>query len=104
MHEVRSKSEVRSEVRNKEKKNTRNSTRLAHEFTPRGVKSLQPVLAGSGYGTALFLGADEVAVPALGLSQSDGASPLGAHLYGLVSHLVYGVTLEMVRKSVRQNL
>lgn len=77
---------------------------LAHEFAPRGLKSVPPVLVGSGYGTALFVGADEVAVPALGLSQPAGEAPLTAHLYGWASHLVYGVTLEMVRKNVRRKL
>ena len=77
---------------------------VAHEFAPRGLKGLQPVLNGSGYGTALFVGADEVAVPAFGLSPPATEAPLGAHLYGWASHIIYGVTLEMVRKGVRQNL
>ncbi len=77
---------------------------LAYEFTPRPVKGLHPVVAGSGYGTALFLGADEIAVPALGLSEGNGNAPLSSHLYGWASHLVYGLTLEMVRKTVRQIL
>lgn len=76
---------------------------LAYEFTPRRIKSLHPVAAGSGYGTALFLGADEVAVPAIGLAQVVGDAPLSSHLYGWASHLVYGL-LEMVRKTIRKNL
>jgi hypothetical protein len=77
---------------------------LAREFEPRQMRGLHPVIAGSGYGAAVFLGADEVAVPSLGLSQGNGDSPLSAHVYGLLSHLVYGVTLEIVRESVRKRL
>ncbi len=77
---------------------------LAREFEPRQMRSLPPVVTGSGYGAAVFLGADEIAVPSLGLSQGNGASSASSHLYGLLSHLVYGVTLELVRKSVREHL
>ena len=77
---------------------------LACEFTPLPVKNLHPALAGSGYGTALFLGADEVAIPALGLSEAPSETPWSGRLYGWASHLVYGLTLEMVRKTVRQSL
>lgn len=58
--------------------------------------------AGLPYGTAVFLGADEVAVPALGLSKWAKEYPASAHLYGLASHLVYGLSLEMVRRGVRR--
>jgi hypothetical protein len=53
---------------------------LAYGFTPRKVKRLQPLVSGSGFGTALFVGADEVAVPALGLSPGPTKAPIGAHL------------------------
>jgi putative membrane protein len=77
---------------------------LAHEFAPRPAKRLNPLLSGTGYGSLVFLSADEIAVPALGLSQSPDKTPLSSHLYAWVSHLVYGMTLEMVRKSVRERL
>jgi hypothetical protein len=57
-----------------------------------------------GYGGALFAGADEIAVPALGLAPSPKKAPLSQHLYGLASHVVYGVTGEMVRRTVRKYL
>lgn len=66
-----------------------------------------PVAAiGNGlpFGAALFLGADEVAVPALGLSESPTEIPLSTHAYGLASHLVYGLTAEFVRRTVRKVL
>jgi putative membrane protein len=57
--------------------------------------------AGIPFGAILFAGADEVALPALGLSKGPGEYPLSQHLYGLVSHAVYGVTTEAVRRVVR---
>jgi putative membrane protein len=59
---------------------------------------------GTAFGTAVFIGADEIAVPALGLSPSTKGVPLSKHIYGWVSHLVYGVTTEAVRRPVRRAL
>jgi putative membrane protein len=56
---------------------------------------------GAPFGAALFVGADEVALPALKLSRGPREYPLSAHLYGLTSHLVYGLTIELVRRGVR---
>ena len=58
-------------------------------------------LAGIPFGAILFAAADEVALPVLGLSDKSAAYPLSTHLYGLVSHAVYGVTTETVRRMVR---
>jgi putative membrane protein len=58
-------------------------------------------LAGIPFGAILFAGADEVALPALGLAKGPAEYPLSKHLYGLVSHAVYGVTTEAVRRVVR---
>jgi len=58
-------------------------------------------LAGIPFGAILFAAADELALPALGLSDKPAAYPLSTHLYGLVSHAVYGVTTETVRRIVR---
>lgn len=56
---------------------------------------------GTLFGAALFLFADEIAVPALGLSGSPTEAPLSSHAYALVSHFVYGITAEGVRKGIR---
>jgi putative membrane protein len=58
-------------------------------------------LARIPFGAILFAAADEVALPALDLSDKPAAYPLSTHLYGLVSHAVYGVTTETVRRIVR---
>lgn len=69
------------------------------EYAPQVKK-----FAGVPFGAALFLGADEVALPALKLSRGPREYPLSAHLYGLSSHLVYGLTIETVRRTVRRLL
>ena len=68
----------------------------AAEFLPQ-------VRSGFGlpFATAVFLGGDELAVPALGLSKPVKEYPLSRHLYGLASHLVYGASVEAVRRGVR---
>ncbi|HWR50742.1 MAG TPA: DUF1440 domain-containing protein [Bryobacteraceae bacterium] len=57
--------------------------------------------AGLPFGAAVWLGADEIAVPALGLSKPAWESPLSTHVYALASHFVYGLTAELTRRSVR---
>ena len=59
---------------------------------------------GALYGTVLFVGADEVAVPAFGLSKAPAEYPLSSHASALAAHLVYGVTTEIVRQVVRKLL
>jgi putative membrane protein len=73
---------------------------IARELSPDTLLSMHPELAGVGYGSAVFVGADELAVPALGLSESPKDTPLSSHAYGLASHAVYGLTGEPVRKAV----
>jgi len=53
------------------------------------------------FGSTLFVVADEVAVPAFGFSGKPIEFPLSSHLYGLASHLVYGVSVEIVRRGLR---
>jgi hypothetical protein len=69
---------------------------LSVEFLP-----VARVGFGSLFGTVLFLIADEIAVPALGLAPKPTESPLSSHVYGLSSHFVYGIATETVRKGVR---
>lgn len=60
--------------------------------------------AGLAFGAFIWLTADEGVVPALGLSKSPTEYPLSIHAYALSSHLVYGLTAEMVRRAVRRAL
>ncbi len=60
--------------------------------------------AGTGYGALIWVTADEGVVPALGLSKSADEYPLSIHASALASHLVYGLTAEVVRNAVRRVL
>jgi hypothetical protein len=61
------------------------------------------VTAGGGapFGAAVWLAADEGVVPLLGLSKSPAEYPTSTHAYALATHLVYGLTTEIVRRAVR---
>jgi putative membrane protein len=60
--------------------------------------------AGAAFGTGVWLLADEVAVPAAGLSRPVKEIPIATHLYALASHLVYGWVTETVRRAIRRAL
>ena len=72
---------------------------IAAEFVPE-------VTAGAGlpFGTAVWLLVDEGAVPLLHLSKGPTEYPLSTHLYALASHFVYGVTTEVVRRTLRRTV
>lgn len=59
---------------------------------------------GSAFATALFVIADEVSVPAAGLSGKPQEVPVSSHLLGFTSHMVYGWTTEAVRRGTRKLL
>ena len=60
--------------------------------------------AGLPFGAAVWLIADEIIVPALGLSKPPTEIPPSTHAYSIASHLVYGLTTEIVRREVRRAL
>jgi hypothetical protein len=57
--------------------------------------------SGAGFGTTVWLGADEIAMPLLGLSHSTARRPLEMHLQSLMAHLVFGAATEMTRRSLQ---
>ena len=57
--------------------------------------------SGTAFGTTVWLTADEIAMPLLGLSDSTTRRPLEMHLQSLAAHLVYGTTTEMTRRALR---
>jgi putative membrane protein len=59
---------------------------------------------GMPFGTALWFAADEVFVPAFGLSKRPTEYPLSTHASALASHLVYGLSVDAVRRAVRTTL
>lgn len=58
--------------------------------------------AGTAFGTLLFLGADEVAVPAFHLSSPPNKTPATDHLQHWAAHVVYGGSLELIRSLLRR--
>jgi hypothetical protein len=59
---------------------------------------------GAAFGTGVWLLADELAVPAAGLSKPAREIPITTHIYALASHLVYGWITETVRQAIRRAL
>jgi Protein of unknown function (DUF1440) len=64
------------------------------------------VTAGAGlpFGVVFWLVADEIAVPALGLSRPATSYPVTVHAYALASHLIFGACAEGVRRFVRARM
>src|SRR5205814_1570346 len=54
---------------------------------------------GSAYGAAAWALGDEVAVPALGLGKKPTETPISKQFQMLAAHIVYGITLEGVRRA-----
>lgn len=68
------------------------------------LAEIQPLVttgAGIPFGITLWFFADEAGVPAAGLSAAPWEHPPSVHVYALASHLVYGLTTEVVRRLVR---
>ncbi len=55
------------------------------------VRRINPVLAGPAFGTAVFVAAHELIVPALKLSSNPLKEPIPEQIAEFVSHLIYGV-------------
>jgi putative membrane protein len=71
------------------------------------VAAAFPVAAagfGSLFGAVLWAIADEVVVPALGLSKSPTEYPPEVHANALASHVVYGISTDLVRRLIAGRL
>lgn len=71
----------------------------AAEVRPRSASGF-----GLPFGAALFVAADEVAVPALGLAKGPTQVPASKHVAGLASHLVFGAATELFRRGILRAL
>jgi putative membrane protein len=58
-------------------------------------------VSGLPFGAALWVAADEVGVPLAGLARNPAEYPAYRHLTALASHLVFGLTVESVRRALR---
>lgn len=68
------------------------------------LSELSPVVssvAGLPFGAAVWAVADELAVPAFGLSKAPTEMPVSVHASALASHLVYGIATDVVRRALR---
>lgn len=72
---------------------------IAAEFAPRVTTGL-----GTIYATGVWALLDEAAVPAVGLGDPPWKSQPAVQAYGLVSHLVFGVSAELTRRLARAAL
>ncbi|MGE3473999.1 MAG: DUF1440 domain-containing protein, partial [Vicinamibacterales bacterium] len=59
--------------------------------------------SGAGFGTLVWVAADEIAMPVIGWARPQ-RYPISAHLQSFTSHLVFGVTTEVTRRAVRRLL
>ena len=60
-----------------------------------------PALTGICFGTLVFLGADELVVPALNLSQKPSQKSASEHAYEFAGHAVYGLTAGYIVRAMR---
>jgi len=58
-------------------------------------------MGGTGWGMAVWAGADGIAMPLLNLSRPKTEYPLETHAQSYAAHIVFGVTTEVVRRGVR---
>lgn len=57
---------------------------------------------GLAFGSAVFVGADELSLWALGLAGPPTQYPVSAHVQAFAAHCVYGLTTENVRRTIRR--
>lgn len=69
---------------------------MAKANAPRRFRRPPPLISGAAFGSAVFLGAHELTVPALRLAPKPSDSPLSDHASEFAAHLIYGVALEAV--------
>jgi putative membrane protein len=72
-----------------------------------GLSELLPTVSiglGIPYATLLWLGGDEIAVPALGLGKLPTEVPTEEHASKVATHFVYGITLDISRRILRRIL
>ena len=65
------------------------------------IPSVNP-LTGAAWGTVVYLGADTIGMPALGLSEGPQQYTPELYAQGFAAHVVYGVTTDVVRNVVRR--
>ena len=59
---------------------------------------------GAPFGATVMVATEEITSPALRFSQPPRLHEKTTHLYSLLSHIIYGITCDLVRKQVRRML
>ena len=59
---------------------------------------------GAPFGAAVWVLADQIVLPATGLSEPPAAYPVKKNAYSLAAHFVYGVATETARRALRQKI
>ncbi len=75
---------------------------LIRETAPKSLRRMNPAISGAGYGTAVFIGAHEIAVPAFGLGSSPLKEPVPDQISEYLAHLVYGVGTSLTYNAIRR--
>ncbi len=71
---------------------------------PTALRKGSTLVAGSAFGTGLWLFGDELMISLLGLAGGPGRYPLRQHLHRWGAHLTYGVTAAATLKLLRRLL
>jgi putative membrane protein len=74
---------------------------LLKETAPRSFRNMNRGLSGAGYGSLVFLGAHEIAVPALNLGSNPLKEPLADQVSEYLAHIVYGVGTSLTYNAIR---
>ena len=74
---------------------------LLKETAPRSVRRMNPGLSGASYGSLVFLGAHEIAVPALKLGSNPLKEPVADQVSEYLAHIVYGLGTSLTYSAVR---
>jgi putative membrane protein len=75
---------------------------LLKETVPRSLRRMNPGLSGAGYGSLVFLGAHELAVPALKLGSNPLKEPVADQVSEYLAHIVYGIGTSLTYSAVRR--
>jgi putative membrane protein len=75
---------------------------LVRETAPNYLWRINPAISGIVYGTTVFVGAHEVAVPALRLGSNPLKEPVPDQVSEYLAHLVYGVGTSLSYSVIRR--
>jgi uncharacterized membrane protein YagU involved in acid resistance len=75
---------------------------LVRETAPKPLRHMNPAISGAGYGTAVFLGAHEIAVPAFKLGSNPLKEPVPDQVSEYLAHLIYGLGTSLTYSAIRR--